>query len=328
MKNVIFIVTMLLVSAPSFAADCSLIYDEFHSLMNKEFLLNPGKYVAIQANRISRQDYNTKQKGKFLLNNNNQGLGIAIVHSNKNTWGKFLYTWEKPLHNGHPSLIIKEAILYGRVKDGYRPRTWRDIKIQSSYSLDLDTGRSGGNGADIWFHNIDGREMYLEAINGASLTFPLQSLCKPSTAQIHAISTLRPAIAQLQLATAKPKSNPAGGKQVLKREILPNGHVLITYADGSKIERYQGGQTITAADGTESVMLFSTAAPVAIPVSPPSSGERAWLDYHRAYLLGIIESLVADPNLVEQYIKQVDNSNNIYTNIANRSQIIQQLILP
>lgn len=173
MKRLLLLALASVFSTQAFAADCNLVYDEYDSLMNKYFLLAPGWYTPVKNNRISRSEYNSQQKGKFLLKAGNEGYGIAVVHTNNNTWGKMLYTWSA----GGKELIIKEATLYGRVLDGYKPRTLRNIKIPSSWTYDLDTGTLGGAGADIWFHNVDGNTMYLEERNGANLTFPMDTLC-------------------------------------------------------------------------------------------------------------------------------------------------------
>ena len=310
------------------AENCNLIYDEFDSLMNKDFLINPGKYVKVKTNKLSRIDHRRLQN-KFLLKPDNQGYGIAIFHTNKNTWGKLLFKWQPG--SSQPSLLIKEAVLYGRVKDGHQARTLKNISVRSSYTLDLDTGKTGaGDKADIWFHNVDGREMYIEARNGASLTFPVESLCskKKSFAAISektlSAKTLASSPANPGTATSPASS---GEKTVVKREILPNGHVLTSYSDGSKMERYPGGYTATSADGQASTALFSTAAPVDIPVAPPDTNEQAWLAFHSGRLLSTIENLVNDPALVKSYIEGMNNSN-IYEEISQRSQIIDYLLMP
>ena len=160
--------------------DCSLVYDEYDSLMHKQFLLNPSSYVDTVEGRLSRNDYNRKQKGIFLQKDEHKNYGVAIVHTNNNTWGKLMFTWGAPFNNGHPSLILKEVTLYGRVMDGYAPRVMRDIQIASSWTYDLDTGNgsNAGKTADIWFHNVDGNTMYIEAVNGAELSFPMESICQ------------------------------------------------------------------------------------------------------------------------------------------------------
>lgn len=173
MKRLLIALASLGLAAHTYAADCNLIYDEFDSLMNKQFLITPGIYTTVKENRISRSEYNSLQKGKLLLKAENAGQGVAIVHTNNNTWGKLLYTWSA----GGTELIIKEATLYGRVLDGYAPRTLRNIRIPSSYTYDLDTGTLGGAGGDIWFNNVDRNLMYLSEYGGADLSFPMRSLC-------------------------------------------------------------------------------------------------------------------------------------------------------
>jgi hypothetical protein len=173
MKRLLIAALTLGLASQSYAADCNLVYDEYDSLMNKHFLLSPGWYTSVKENRISRAEYNGQQKGKFLLKAENAGYGVAVVHTNNNTWGKLLYTWSA----GGAELIIKEATLYGRVMDGHAPRTLRNIRIPSSWTYDLDTGTLGGSGADIWFNNVDGNLMYLSEYNGANLTFPMNTLC-------------------------------------------------------------------------------------------------------------------------------------------------------
>jgi hypothetical protein len=171
MKRLLIALASLGFAASSYAADCNLVYDEFDSLMNKQFLITPAIYTTVKENRISRSEYNNQQKGQFLLKAENTGYGVAVVHTNKNTWGKLLYTWSA----GGAELIIKEATLYGRVLDGYAPRTLRNIP--SSYTYDLDTGTLGGAGGDIWFNNVDGNLMYLAEYGGANLSFPMHTLC-------------------------------------------------------------------------------------------------------------------------------------------------------
>ena len=350
MKKLIALVALLLVSIPCYAVDCSLVYDEFDSLMNKDFLVSPSRYVKTVSNRLSRNEYNSEQKGKFLLSSDHKGLGVAIVHTNNDSWGKLLFTWGRPIQNGHPSLVIKEAVIYGRVNDGFRPRTLRDLNLKSSFKLDIDTGRSGGNDADIWFHNIDGNTMYIEAVNGATLEFPVQSLCRTQSAQTksdrltvaqYRKQILKP-VGPVKLDGAQPIGSASSGagnntsssgagsseKTVVRREILPNGHVLISYSDGSAVERFEGGMTLIAPDGSRQQLLFSTAAPAAIPVAPPDAMEADWLEGHREGLLNIIKSVVSDASLVQQVLDSVDTSGNPYESIETRSEIIQRLVLP
>ncbi len=160
--------------------DCSVVYDEFDSLMNKNFLMKPGSYVRVVKGKLSRADYNSRQKNRLLLRPGRKGLGVAIVHTNRNISGKFLFTYGgRRDSRGTPLLILRDVTLFGRVQDGYAPRLTREIRVSSSQRVDLDSGLAGeGEEADIWFHNVDGRTMYVEAVNGARLAFPMESLCR------------------------------------------------------------------------------------------------------------------------------------------------------
>lgn len=106
-------------------------------------------------------------------------MGIATFRTNKNSYGKFLYTWGAPFKNGNPSLILKDVVIYGRVMDGFKPKKISKIVVPSSFTVDLDTFQVGaGSKSDVWFHNINGRTMFIEARNGADLHFPMESMCK------------------------------------------------------------------------------------------------------------------------------------------------------
>ena len=178
---------LCLANAPIHAGvfDCSAIYDEFDSLMNKNFLMKPGIYGPIVQGKLSRGAYNDRQKGKLMLSPNRKGWGVAVVHTNKDTWGKFLFSWGGPGDaRGMPLLILRDVTLFGRVHDGHAPRVTREIRVSSSQMVDLDVGLTGeGPESDIWFHNVDGRTMYVEAVNGASLAFPMETLCRQQPAR-------------------------------------------------------------------------------------------------------------------------------------------------
>ncbi len=161
--------------------NCNVVYDEFDSFMNKDFLVQPEAYVRTAQGKLSRNDYNSKQKGVLLLSPHRKGLGVAIVHTNKNTRGKFLFTWSgRGDLRGSPLMILRDVTLFGRVQDGFRPRKFREIRVSSSQTVDLDTGRpTQSKDADIWYHAVDAKTIYLEAVNGAKLSFPMETLCKP-----------------------------------------------------------------------------------------------------------------------------------------------------
>lgn len=360
MKKIMIVVSLYLMGAlsnsgQSLAADCSLVYDEFDHLMNKEFLIKPSEYVTTVKKRLSRRDYNAKQKGSFLLSAEHKGLGIGIVRTNANQRGKFLFTWGAPFQNGNPSLIIKEAVIHRLVKTGDNPIVRRNIKLGSSFTLDLDTGQIGGKKADIWFHNIDGKTMYVEAINGADLEFPVQSLCNTrlDKAKVGRLKAKRVNVRQIELArsnevvVARRGNNPANNtpantsethcaaKTIVTREVTESGGALITYSDRST-ETYDGeglriGWSWINPDGSESAsgLMRSTAAPSDIVVEPPATqpdtAEARWLENHRQSLLDIIQSMVSEPDGVQNVLAELDTSENTYESIATRSKIIRAL---
>ncbi len=174
---------LLLAPAASDAAgrfDCNLVYDEFDSLMNRDFLVQPERYVKVATGKLSRDSYNSRQKDKLVLRPGREGSGVVIVKTNDNKHGKFLFTWGgKGDVRGNPLLILRDVTTYRRVKDGYGKRVRREIRIPASMTADLDSGLTGQGGKDdVWFHIVDNNNMYVEAVNGAKLTFPLESLCK------------------------------------------------------------------------------------------------------------------------------------------------------
>jgi hypothetical protein len=176
------LLAMSATSAPLHAGsfDCSVVFDEFDSLMNKEFLVRPGDYTRSIEGKISRDDFNSEQKGKLLLTPNRDGMGVAIIQTNAGKWGKFLFTWGgRGDARGNPLLILRDVTLFGDVESGDRPRITREIRLSTGGKVDIDTGLAGeGVEPDIWFHDVDGKTMLIEAVNGASLSFPVETLCR------------------------------------------------------------------------------------------------------------------------------------------------------
>jgi len=169
-------------AAPVFAGpfDCSVVYDEFDSLMNRNYLLQPEAYGPVVQGRLSRDQYNTQQKGKLLLRPGREDSGVAIVKTNKNKWGKLLFTWTgRGDSRGTPLLVIHDVTLYSRVKEGGGRRQIREIRMTASQTVDLDKGRTSTSAeADVKYHNVDGKTLFIEAVNGARLVFPLETLCR------------------------------------------------------------------------------------------------------------------------------------------------------
>lgn len=159
--------------------NCNVVYDEFDSFMNKDFLVQPQAYGKGLQGKISQTDA-AKQSGALLLLPGRKGMGVAIVQTNKNARGKFLFSWSgRGDLRGTPLLILRSVTLYSRVQEGAGLKKYREIRLSASQMVDLDTGRATqGTGADIRYQAIDAKTIQLEALNGAKLFFPMETLCK------------------------------------------------------------------------------------------------------------------------------------------------------
>jgi len=125
-----------------------------------------------------------------------------------------------------------------------------------------------------------------------------------------------------------PATPDSGG--VTKRSINSKGHIVITYPDGSRTEKFPGGMEKFSPDGTSmGKMLFSTGAPAAIPPDPPNNFEKAWLKEQSDGLLSIIRNLVGgDETSVTQYLKSEKGGQNIYERINKRRRVVEDMVLP
>lgn len=159
--------------------DCSVVYDEFDSFMNRNFLIKPEGYVASLQNAIT-QAQAQKQGAALMLGPGRRGMGVAIVRTNGNAHGKLLFSWEgRGDLRGTPLLILRDITLYRKVEDGSGQKKHREVRVSASQMIDLDTGRATqGDAADLRYQAVDAKTIRIEAINGAKLTFPMESLCK------------------------------------------------------------------------------------------------------------------------------------------------------
>lgn len=175
---------------PAFSGyfNCSVIYDEFESLMNKEFLLEPDRFISTISQRLTKSEFETLQKGQFQVYEERADLGIAIFRTNENLSGKLLFRWSDPLIDGQSHLIIEQATVFGRVEDGYGPKRVGPFRVKSGFGLDLDTGqydtRIGQTPGQENFtvdlrHSVDPEsgEAVFEAVNDAVIHFPVETMC-------------------------------------------------------------------------------------------------------------------------------------------------------
>ncbi len=171
--------------------DCSVIYDEYEHLMANRFLVEPDRYVSTLANQITRNQYEKFQKKLFKLQADRNERGIAVFRTNGNLYGKLLFHWSAPLEDQQPHLLIENAVLYGRVVDGYAPMLLPPIRLKPGATLDLDTGiketsAEDGPASGVPPHQLadlkyeigdDDGEPRIRAVNNAQMQFPVESMC-------------------------------------------------------------------------------------------------------------------------------------------------------
>lgn len=171
--------------------DCSVVYDEFESLMNKRFLVEPSNYVVTIKDRMSREEYIGLQQGKLLLTGPRAGKGVGVIRTNRNSYARFVFSWGESLHERAPPLVVHETVIYGRVEDGYAPQRLRPLTVNPGFGIDFDEARvlelprddQSGEAtperettADL-AHIDSGEQLYIEAVNGATVEFPVESMC-------------------------------------------------------------------------------------------------------------------------------------------------------
>lgn len=159
--------------------NCSVIYDEFDNLMNKQYLIETNRYVVTITDRMTREEFIALQKGKLYLREDREDRGVAIFQTNGKLRGKLIFSWDGVPIDGYPPLVLEETIIYGRVADGYAPRRIRPITVKPGFSVDLDSVNvsDAEEDADL-IYSVDDNQLVIEAINGATLQFPIESLCK------------------------------------------------------------------------------------------------------------------------------------------------------
>lgn len=179
-KSVPMILSIIMAaSVESF--DCSVIYDEFDSLMHKEFLISPDNYVASVSGEISFNDFNAAQRGKLYLRKDRPERGVGIIFTNNKLYGKFVFDWRD-----QQTIIIEDIIIYNRVEDGYAPIHHWQLTMKQGDKIDLDNGKiiTGDEypqeellRADLQLSSRTPGDSVLESINEARVYFPTASMC-------------------------------------------------------------------------------------------------------------------------------------------------------
>jgi hypothetical protein len=135
------IFSALVVPAVSSSADfdCSLIYDEYDSLMGGGYLAAPENYVSGYDSWFSQTAFDTLQRGVFKLHPERAEAGVLVFRTNQNRHGKLLYYWTDPLVDGRRYLVISEVAWYARVADGAGLELFGRLRASSGLGVDLDT---------------------------------------------------------------------------------------------------------------------------------------------------------------------------------------------
>ena len=85
--------------------------------------------------RLSRDEYNSKQKHRFELHESRKGLGMAYFRTNEGNYGKLLYTW-----GIGPKLHLKEIVVFDSRSGKVDVRRGDDIVLHKAGHMDLDSG--------------------------------------------------------------------------------------------------------------------------------------------------------------------------------------------
>lgn len=180
--------------APAGYFNCSVIYDEFDNLMNKQFLEEPDRYVSTVNQRLTRNEFETLQKGQFLLHEERGRMGIAVFKTSENLRGRLLFSWSDPLADGQSYFIVELAVIFGNVKDGGGVSKAGPYRIKAGFGLDLDSGKYDsriGQSPDAESENIvvdlrhgidpETGDGFIESANDAQLFFPVESMCSETS---------------------------------------------------------------------------------------------------------------------------------------------------
>lgn len=176
--------------------NCAVVYDEFESLMNKRFLMQPDEFVRTQRERMSKEQFEGVSNADFHLYPSREGMGTGILTTNQNIHAKFLFHWSRPMVDDTRHVIIDEVVKYGRVSDGYAPNRIGPFRLKPGMSIDIDSGdyvptevglieeeelarkREAGD----LFYEAGPDGTVLKAVNGAEVQFPLETLCQQGSA--------------------------------------------------------------------------------------------------------------------------------------------------
>lgn len=116
---------------------------------------------------------------------------------------------------------------------------------------------------------------------------------------------------------------------VVARRFTPEGIVEVAYADGRRVQRFQGGYTIIFPDGRQQRVLMSNVQPPTPPAPPPGSSLERWLDGEAAKLLDVLRLLVGqDEAQITAYLAREPADASAFARIAARREAIAYMLQP
>ena len=115
----------------------------------------------------------------------------------------------------------------------------------------------------------------------------------------------------------------------IKRTILPNGTVLLTYPDGTLKKLNKGGVEIVRPDGMATRSSYVHVQPAAPPPQPTDAKTVTWLQTHAKALLDIMSAMVGnDPTAIGNYLDYEGSAASDYEKVNKRTETIGYLLAP
>jgi hypothetical protein len=124
-------------------------------------------------------------------------------------------------------------------------------------------------------------------------------------------------------------STPGPSPGTVKRTILQNGVVLVTYPDGTIKKFSKGGVEVVRPDGTGMRSSYVHVQPAAPPPQPTDVKTVTWLHAHAKALLDIISAMVGnDQTALENYLEYEGGAASDYERVNKRTETIGYLLAP
>jgi hypothetical protein len=162
--------------------DCAKIGDEYEELMFGDVLASPSLFVDTLGGRISRDDFDAKQRGKLRLAAAHGSHGVGLLKTSSGARAKFLFVWAEAA-DGAPLLQVVDATVYTGDTAGTSKRHGV-IRLGPGSAIDLDFPVEGsaapaepGDAFDVGYRVAADGQLVIESLGSAEIAFPTESLC-------------------------------------------------------------------------------------------------------------------------------------------------------